>query len=311
MFSVRNRTALVWLIAIVASSTSVFAQGGPGAQSGRRPGGDPITSIEERTNGLKKIDGFFPLYWDEAAGTLWLEIPAAQHRSALLDRTGAGPRLERHRARSRQPDRLAHRDVRARRPEGADGAAELRLPRAEHEPGRSARGARRVRALGAVGLHGRRRDGRPACSSTSPTSWCVTRTDIAGRLRPGSYRFDATRSAIYMPMTMNFPKNTEMEAELTFVAAARRARSAGAAGAAAAESAGRSSRASGASRRRPEAASIRVHHSFVELPDANYKPRRLRSALRLLRRSTSENYSAPLGQPMTQRFIAPPPAAEE
>ena len=41
--------------------------------------------------------------------------------------------------------------------------------------------------------------------------------DMAGRLRPGSYRFDATRSSIYMPMTLGFPKNTEMEAELTFV----------------------------------------------------------------------------------------------
>ena len=44
-------------------------------QGGRKPGGDQITSIEERTSGMKKIDGFFPLYWDEAAGRLWLEIP--------------------------------------------------------------------------------------------------------------------------------------------------------------------------------------------------------------------------------------------
>ena len=41
--------------------------------------------------------------------------------------------------------------------------------------------------------------------------------DMAGRLRPGSYRFEATRSSIYVPMTLGFPKNTEMEAELTFV----------------------------------------------------------------------------------------------
>jgi len=41
--------------------------------------------------------------------------------------------------------------------------------------------------------------------------------DIASRMTPGSYRFDATRSSIYPPMTLGFPKNTEMEAELTFV----------------------------------------------------------------------------------------------
>src|SRR4029450_2631250 len=40
--------------------------------------------------------------------------------------------------------------------------------------------------------------------------------DISQRLAPGSYRFDASRSSIYLAMTQNFPKNTEMEAELTF-----------------------------------------------------------------------------------------------
>src|ERR1700752_179773 len=77
MFSVRTRTVLVCLIAITIASTPGFAraQGGQGGQAGRRAGGDQITTIEERTNGLKKIDGFFPLYVDEAAGKLWLEIP--------------------------------------------------------------------------------------------------------------------------------------------------------------------------------------------------------------------------------------------
>jgi hypothetical protein len=33
-----------------------------------------IPSIEERTGDLRKIDGYFPLYWDERAGTLLIEI---------------------------------------------------------------------------------------------------------------------------------------------------------------------------------------------------------------------------------------------
>src|SRR5215475_11392309 len=32
-------------------------------------------SIEERTAGLRKMDGYFPLYWDERAGAMLLEIP--------------------------------------------------------------------------------------------------------------------------------------------------------------------------------------------------------------------------------------------
>ena len=51
-----------------------------------------------------------------------------------------------------------------------------------------------------------------------------------------------------------------------------------------------------------EAASIRVHHSIVELPDANYKPRRFdpRAGYGSM---DYENYAALPGQPMTQRFI--------
>ena len=41
--------------------------------------------------------------------------------------------------------------------------------------------------------------------------------DLSQRLQPGTYRFEASRSSIYLPTTQNFPKNTEMEAELTFV----------------------------------------------------------------------------------------------
>ena len=93
-------------------------------------------------------------------------------------------------------------------------------------------------------------------------------TNIAPRLTPGSYRLDNTRSTIYMPMTMNFPKNTEMEAELTFISqpGARWRRWRVAAGV-------RSSRASAASRRPVKRRACACTTSFVELPDANYKPR--------------------------------------
>ena len=34
----------------------------------------PPPSIDERTSGMKKLDGFFPLYWDERGGSLYVEI---------------------------------------------------------------------------------------------------------------------------------------------------------------------------------------------------------------------------------------------
>ena len=38
------------------------------------PAPTPTPSIDDKTKGLQKLDGFVPMYWDARAGTLWLEI---------------------------------------------------------------------------------------------------------------------------------------------------------------------------------------------------------------------------------------------
>ncbi len=70
----------------------------------------------------------------------------------------------------------------------------------------------------------------------------------------GSFRLDRNRSAIYTPRTKAFPKNTEVEVLLTFESDAP---------------------GSDVARHTPDgrALTLREHHSFVELPDAGYKPR--------------------------------------
>ena len=52
---------------LLVTMLPVAAQQRPAAQ--RKP------TIEEKTAGMRKLDGYFPLYWDESAGQLWLEIP--------------------------------------------------------------------------------------------------------------------------------------------------------------------------------------------------------------------------------------------
>jgi len=50
----------------------------PAQQGGRGGGGGAparIPPLEERTAGMQPIDGYFPLYWDERTGSLFLEIP--------------------------------------------------------------------------------------------------------------------------------------------------------------------------------------------------------------------------------------------
>src|SRR5258706_10883280 len=50
------------------------AGGGGGGRGGGQAAG-PIGSIPDRTDGMQKIDGYFPAYWDQRTGSLFLEIP--------------------------------------------------------------------------------------------------------------------------------------------------------------------------------------------------------------------------------------------
>src|SRR5918999_3413789 len=47
-------------------------------------------SIDEKTRGLQKLDGFFPLYWDARAGTLWVEVPKLDTEFLYVTSLSAG-----------------------------------------------------------------------------------------------------------------------------------------------------------------------------------------------------------------------------
>src|SRR5689334_1700172 len=47
-----------------------------------------LGTIADRTSGMQKLDGLFPLYWDEQAGALYLEIPRLD--AEFLYQTGIG-----------------------------------------------------------------------------------------------------------------------------------------------------------------------------------------------------------------------------
>ncbi len=110
--------------------------------------------------------------------------------------------------------------------------------------------------------------------------------DVTGRLasrNQGSFSVDKDRSAIYLDNTKNFPKNSEFEALLTFKG----------------KKPGRWIRSVTPT---AESVTVRQHHSFVELPDDNYKPRRydIRSGYYPL---TYKDYATPISQPLVKRFI--------
>jgi len=110
--------------------------------------------------------------------------------------------------------------------------------------------------------------------------------DVTGaltRTKQGTYKLDKTRSAVYLPMCKSFPKNTEMEATLTFTGKPK-----------------------GEYVRQvvptPEAITVRQHHSFVELPDNQYKPRELDPRCGFFGISY-QDYATPIGEPLVKRYI--------
>jgi len=79
--------------------------------------------------------------------------------------------------------------------------------------------------------------------------------DRIRKMKQGTYILNEGRSAIYINNTKNFPLNSEFEAILTFVGGS---------------DAGKFVQTVAPS---TEALTLRMHHSFVSLPDNNYKPR--------------------------------------
>lgn len=82
---------------------------------------------------------------------------------------------------------------------------------------------------------------------------------VADRLRQmnqGTYNLDESRSALYLAHTKGFPKNTEVEATITLTTKSD------------------AGRLIGQTAPSADAVTVRERHSFVELPDNNYRPRK-------------------------------------
>jgi len=110
--------------------------------------------------------------------------------------------------------------------------------------------------------------------------------DVVGSLRSaqqGNYSLDKTRSAFYLPRTKNFEENAEIEVTLTFSG----------------QPAGQYIRSVTPT---PNSVTVRQHHSFVKLPDADFKPRKFdpRSGYYAM---SYYDYATPISEPIEKRFI--------
>ncbi|MDP6993564.1 MAG: zinc-dependent metalloprotease [Woeseiaceae bacterium] len=104
------------------------------------------------------------------------------------------------------------------------------------------------------------------------------------RMEEGNFTPDASRSAIYMPMTKSFPDNSEMEAIVTFTGQAT----------------GRYLSDVTPDR---QVVSVHLHHSFIRLPDDEYEPLPLDPRSGFFGR-TFQDYASEVGEPLRVSFAA-------
>jgi len=179
--------------------------------------GSSVPTIESRTTGMQKLDGFFPLYWDSTAGHLYMEI--ARFNTEVMHIQGMGTGLGSNDIGVERGNLQGSEIVFFER----QGPKVLLVEPNYNFRASSSRDSIEIKSV-RESFARSVRWGFPVVAE-SPGRALVDLTDyllrdpnvITQRLRPGSYRVDASRSSIYLPMTKNFPQNTELEAELTWV----------------------------------------------------------------------------------------------
>ena len=215
-------------------------------------------SIQEATRGLEKQDGFFPIYWDAETNRLLMEVPDTRESFLYLPSVASdvGDRrligLDRG---SPGDERLAHFERVGARVYLVLENARFRNSNGDEALTRSVVESFPTSTVAHFDVSAEEA-GRVLVDASSFLVSDVV--DVVGMLRradQGSYRLDADRSRVHLPRTKAFPKNTEIEASLTFV----------------------TDRPGEALERHapdPRSLTLRLHHSFVALPDDGFRPRR-------------------------------------
>jgi hypothetical protein len=280
-----KRLSVFVLGALLVAGASAEARQ-PAGQQAQRPATPP--SIDDRTSGMKKMDGYFPLYWDERSGQLFVEI--SRFDSEFLFNTGLSAGLGSNdigldRGSGRGGGRLVYFQRVGPRVLLVQPNQSFRSSSTNATERKAVEDSFAKSILWGFTVAGES-SGRVLVDATDFFLRDVA--NAAGSLRPGNYRLDRTRSAFYLPNTRNFPQNTEVDMTLTFVneptggggggggptqGPAPIGQTGGGGGGGGGFGGGLFSGSVGSVTPSPNEVTLREHASFVQLPDNNYQPR--------------------------------------
>ena len=252
-----------------------------------------LPTIEDKTAGMQTIDGYFPMFWDDAAGTLWLEISRFDSEELYLSGLSAGLGsndigLDRGQTRSRLVvfERVGPKILMVQR------NYQFRADSDNPDERQAVEDAFAKSILWGFTVAAET-DGRVLVDTTDfllrDTHGVIPRLS-----QDGQYRVDQSRSAVHLERTKGFPQNTEIDVTVTFTSQPQGGRGFGP----------RNERRHGVADVTPaaDAVTLRQHHSFVQLPGSGYEPRGFdpRSGFGSV---SWQDYSTPLGDAMTKRLI--------
>lgn len=244
-------------------------------------------SIEEKTKDLKKYEGFFNFYWDEATGKIFLEVNKLNTEILYLASLPAG---------------LGSNDVGLDRGILGDGLVvkfvkagpkifllqpnlDYRAITKDANEKKSVEESFAQSIIWGFSVEGATGD-----------RYLIDATDfllrdamqVANRLsgsKQGNYAIDKTRCAFYLPNTKNFLQNTEIESTITFV-----------------NRDGNPGRFVRSVTPSADAITLRMHHSFIQLPDGDFHPRVFDPRSGYFNISYKD-YSTPVSEPINKYFI--------
>lgn len=278
----RARAYLFSLAAAVAGCTSATQK------PATAPAPAAASGIAAKTAGLEKKDGFIPIYLDNKAGKILLEIPRDSMRVLMftglatglgsnpigLDRGAGG---DNYLARfDRNGDRvLVVFENWNYRSSAFDNPAHIRTIAESFPP--STAGSLPILA---------QEGGRTLVDATDflMRDW----NDVTGTLtqsNEGSYSVARDRSSVYRPYTKAFPENSEIDVSLTFATTGRPGNTV------------RSIVPEGRS------FTLRQHISLLQLPNDAYNPRVLDPRMGFFG-ITFKDYAQPIQNPLEVRWIA-------
>ncbi|MDZ7680936.1 MAG: zinc-dependent metalloprotease [Fodinibius sp.] len=244
-----------------------------------------LPSISEKTQGMEQEEGYFTYYWDESTGKIWLEIDRFDTEFLYVNSLTAGVGsndigLDRNQL---GDDRIVKFERRGPKVLMVQPNYSYRAITDNPKEQQSVRDAFAQSVLWGFKVAAQE-NGRVLVDITD--FLLRDAHDVSGTLRrndEGNFSVDESRSALYREATMNFPKNTEFEATLTFTG----------------------SNPGGQVRSvtpTADAITVRQHHSFVQLPDDNFEPRQFDPRAGYFGISY-QDYSTPISKSIDKRFI--------